>query len=188
MRVIAGALRGRGLVAPRGRGTRPTTDRVRESLFGVLGASVEGAAVLDLFAGSGALGIEALSRGAASLVAVERAPAAIRALRRNLATLELTEATVIVGPVERSQARIAAAGPFDLVFVDPPYDRGAKVGAALAPWIASVLAPEARLVFEHDRRDPTPVLTGLDLVETRRYGDTALSFYVLAAADEAVPI
>ncbi|HVY44643.1 MAG TPA: 16S rRNA (guanine(966)-N(2))-methyltransferase RsmD, partial [Minicystis sp.] len=123
MRVIAGALGGRRLVAPPGRATRPTSDRVREAVFSALG-DVEGAVVLDLFAGTGALGIEALSRGAAHATFVENARASLAALRENLAALGLgATSSVIAQPAARAVASLAGApGPaFDLVLVDPPY-------------------------------------------------------------------
>src|SRR5882757_9379369 len=122
MRVIAGSLGGRRLIAPPGRATRPTSDRVREALFSILGG-VEGDEVLDLFAGTGALGIEALSRGAKQVTFVEQARAALRALRQNLRQLDLEpRAQVIAAPVERVlQSPSWPAETFDLVLIDPPY-------------------------------------------------------------------
>lgn len=180
MRVIAGTLGGRKLVAPRGLATRPTTDRVREALFSVL-ASVEGARVLDLYAGTGALGIEALSRGAASAVFVESARPAIAALRDNLTSLGLqTKARVITEPVARAIPRLAqdAASTFDLVFADPPYDDVDEALAALEA-LVPVLDPAARLILEHSSRRPPRVTSALTLVRTRTYGDSALAFLAL---------
>lgn len=186
MRVIAGHLGGRRLVAPRGLATRPTTDRVREALFSAL-ASVAGARVLDLYAGTGALGIEALSRGAASAVFVEDARPALAALRANLAALGLTGAArVLAEPVSRAVPRLAApsAVPFDLVFADPPYD---DVDAALAALEALLpaLAPDARIVLEHAARRPPRPSAALATLRTRTYGDTALAF--LAPSPPASP-
>jgi len=178
MRVIAGSLRGRRLVAPRGRGTRPTPDRVREALFSALGP-LEGLSVLDLYAGSGALAIEALSRGAARAVVVERSAPALRALRQNLAGLELTQACeVLPVAVERAAALVAQRGPFALVLADPPYgDDGA--GAAIDHVLAAsqVLAPSARVAVEHSARVEPPPLDSLQRQRTRRYGDTAVTLY-----------
>ncbi len=132
MRVIAGRHGGRRLQAPAGEATRPTSDRVREALFSILGARVEGAHVLDLFAGSGALGIEALSRGAAAATFVDAAPDAVRVLRGNLAALG-EEAEVVHGDALRwLRAAPRRARQYDLVFLDPPYRRAATLGPALA--------------------------------------------------------
>lgn len=175
MRVIAGRYGGRRLVAPTGVATRPTSDRVREALFSVLGPSVAGARVLDLYAGTGALGIEALSRGAATAVFVERAPAAITSLRANL------DALAIVADVRRMQAlaalRAAAAGgeAYDLIFLDPPYRHAAELGHELSAALAGVLAPAARVVSESDRRAPLEL--ALPLSDERRYGDTVIRIH-----------
>jgi 16S rRNA (guanine966-N2)-methyltransferase len=175
MRVVAGAYGGRRLAAPDGNATRPTSDRVREALFSVLGTSVQGARVLDLFAGSGALGIEALSRGAASAVFVDRAPRAISAVRANLAALGID------ADVRRIEARAwlrtasARSEAYDLVFLDPPYRRAAELGRELSEALAAVLAPGARVVTESDRRDPLEL--DLPVADERRYGDTVLRIH-----------
>lgn len=179
MRVIAGHLGGRRLVAPRGLATRPTTDRVREALFSAL-ASVAGARVLDLYAGTGALGIEAISRGAASAVFVESARPAIAALRSNLATLGIEPiCRVIAEPVARAVPKLKAdPAPFDLVFADPPYDDVDEALTALEA-LAPALSQGARVVLEHaSRRPPRPSAT-FGVVRTRTYGDTALAFLAL---------
>jgi 16S rRNA (guanine966-N2)-methyltransferase len=174
MRVIAGALRGRRIIAPRGREIRPTSDRVREALFSILG-SVQGARVLDLFAGSGALAIEALSRGAASATMVDSAPAAIAAIRRNLEALSLP-ACVHRGDalafLERARER---ARQYDLVFLDPPYRHAAALGLRLGEPLTAVLCAEARVVLESDRRAPAPL--ALPLLDERRYGDTLIRIH-----------
>ncbi|HTN22898.1 MAG TPA: 16S rRNA (guanine(966)-N(2))-methyltransferase RsmD [Solirubrobacteraceae bacterium] len=175
MRVVAGLYGGRRLVAPAGSATRPTSDRVREALFSVLGASVQGARVLDLYAGSGALGIEALSRGAAAAVFVDHAPKAIAAIRANL------EALGIEAPVHRMAARAAlrppptAAAAYDLVFLDPPYRRAAGLGQELSEALPAVLAAGARVVSESDRRDPLEL--AFPLADERRYGDTIIRIH-----------
>lgn len=176
MRVIAGRLGGRRLTAPRGEATRPTTDRVREALFSALG-DITGALVCDLYAGTGALGIEALSRGARRAVFVENARPALAALRQNLAALDLGDAArVLPLPVERALELLAAEGPFDLAFLDPPYAALPRAAAAAARLAAS-LAPGGRLVLEHAARDAAPPIAGLAHDATRTYGDTAVSLY-----------
>ena len=174
MRVIGGELGGRRLVAPRGRDTRPTSDRVREALFSVLG-SVSGARVLDLFAGSGALGIEALSRGAAQATLVDSSRASVASIERNLTTLGL-DAEVV-----RASARVflgracADARQYDLVFLDPPYRQASGLAPELSVALPPVLSPAARVVCESDRRAPLEL--DLTLADERRYGDTLIRIY-----------
>ena len=174
MRVISGELGGRRLVAPRGRDVRPTSDRVREALFSILG-SVAGARVLDLFAGSGALAIEALSRGAAHATLVDSARPSIVAIERNLAALEL-EAEVVASSARTflERARIAAR-QYDLVFLDPPYRQASELAVELSAALAPVLATSARVVAESDRRAPLDL--NLALADERRYGDTLIRIY-----------
>lgn len=177
MRIVAGRFGGRRLQAPAGRGTRPTADRVREALFSALGP-LDGEAVLDLFAGSGALGIEALSRGAGQAVFVERDRRAVAVLRANLAALDLAEPEAVVRPAEALAVLRDASrrgGPYDLVFLDPPYGDAPGLGPDLAAALAPVLAPEARVVCESDRRAPLEL--GLPALFDRRYGDTRLTIH-----------
>jgi len=175
MRVIAGQWGGRRLQAPPGAATRPTSDRVREALFSVLGGRVAGADVLDLFAGSGALGIEALSRGAGSATFVDTASAAIRAVHANL------EAVGAAAEVRRSDARrflgtaSAASRQYDLVFLDPPYRLAGRLGSELTAALPDVLAPGAVVVSESDRRSPLEL--GLPILDERRYGDTLIRIH-----------
>jgi 16S rRNA (guanine966-N2)-methyltransferase len=186
--VIAGRLGGRKLVAPRGAATRPTADRVREALFSALG-DITGAAVCDLYAGTGALGIEALSRGARRAVFVESGRPALVSLRENLAALDLREAALVVPmPVDRALPRLAGEGPFDLVFLDPPYAALAQAAVAAARLAGplGLLAPEGRVVLEHSSRDAPPEIEGLTRAETRTYGDTAVSLYTRALASGRV--
>jgi 16S rRNA (guanine(966)-N(2))-methyltransferase RsmD len=174
VRVIAGRFGGRRLSAPRGALTRPTADRVREALFSVLG-DLEGARVLDLFAGSGALGIEALSRGAAEVTFVDSAPAALRALRDNLTALDLE------AEVRRADARGFLRGArktgrqYDLVFLDPPYRRAAALARELDRDLPAVLSPGARVAVETGRQ--APLQLGLPLLDERRYGDTLIRIH-----------
>lgn len=169
VRVIAGTARGRRLAAPRGSRTRPTTDRVRESVFGALGSrlSLEGASVLDLFAGSGAMGIEALSRGAASVTFVDDDAAAVAAVRANLAATGLGGgAEVVRQRVESWLATDAGARYVDVAFCDPPY--------AYADWQGLLDGLRAGLVvIEADR----PIAAeGWDVARQRRYGTTFVTF------------
>jgi 16S rRNA (guanine966-N2)-methyltransferase len=146
---------------------------VREALFSVLGRRVDGARVLDLFAGSGALGIEALSRGAASATFVECAPGALRVLRKNLSTLGL-EAPAILADAPRWLRR--AEDQYDLVFLDPPYEQAEPLGRELSAALPAVLAPGAMVVAESDRRKPLEL--SLPVTDERRYGDTLIRLYV----------
>jgi len=174
MRVIAGSHRGAKLIAPRGSATRPTGDRVREALFSILGP-VDRARVLDLFAGSGALAIEALSRGAAEATLVDSSAAAIAAIRRNLAALGLdAEVRHQRASAFLERAR-ADARQYDLVFVDPPYRRPSALERTLSDALAPVLAPGARAIAESDRRAPLEL--ELPLGDERRYGDTLIRIY-----------
>lgn len=182
-RVIAGAAAGRRLVAP-GPGTRPLADRVKQTLFAILDPDLPGAAVLDLFAGSGAAGIEALSRGAARAVFVDRDPAAVRAIRANLERTGLGDrAFVRPGDVlAYLRTDASAAGPFDLVIIDPPYADTGLLRAALEALGGSggsgILTPDARVVAKHFWRDDLPERIGLLGSErSRRFGETALTFY-----------
>jgi len=174
MRVIAGAARGVPLRAPRDRATRPITDRVKETLFAILGDRVPDARVLDLYAGSGAIGIEALSRGAASADFVEHGRAALEAVAANLAaTRTVDDARVHASEVE-AYLRGTADGPFDLVVLDPPYE----VRAIVAPLRAVVphLAPGAVVVVKHFWRTEVPEVDGLAVFRQRRFGETMLTF------------
>jgi 16S rRNA (guanine966-N2)-methyltransferase len=175
--VIAGRFGGRRLKTPPGRSTRPTADRVREALFATLGP-LEGAVVLDLFAGSGALGIEALSRGAARAVLVERDPRAAEVARANLAALGVgaEEAAVLRMPARRALQDARARGDtYDLVLLDPPYGDAADLGPELSEALGPLLAPGARVVTESDRRAPLEL--SLPAVHERRYGDTVIRIH-----------
>jgi 16S rRNA (guanine966-N2)-methyltransferase len=177
MRVIAGRYGGRRLTAPKGRTTRPTSDRVREALFAMLG-DIDGARVLDLFAGTGALGIEALSRGARQAVFVECDRAAIEALQSNLAALGLVGEQAKLRREHADDALRRARKrkeTYDLVLIDPPYERALQLEPRLSPALGGVLAPKARVVLESDRR--TPLRLELALEKERRYGDTTIAIH-----------
>jgi 16S rRNA (guanine966-N2)-methyltransferase len=177
VRVIGGRFGGRTLVAPRGRATRPTPERVREAIFSIL-ADVRGASVLDLFAGSGALGIEALSRGAAHATLVDSSPVAIAAIEANLSTLQLGADVVPVRALPFLRNARTSGREYDLVFLDPPYRQASALGRELSPALPPVLAPGARVVVESDRRAPLELGLPTDRDE-RRYGDTLIHIYCL---------
>jgi 16S rRNA (guanine966-N2)-methyltransferase len=183
MRVIAGIARGRRLASPpAGAATRPTSDKVREALFSVLGEAVLEARVLDLFAGTGALGIEALSRGARHATFVEADRGLCEIVRQNLATVGLGDrATVLTRDVRRAASALTG-GPYDLVLMDPPYSKGLE-GEALRMLVAAhLLAPDALVVVEHTSREtptlPPEVAAVLEPERTRVYGDTAFTTYL----------
>lgn len=185
MRIVGGSLGGRVLRAPAGARTRPTSEKVREAVFNILGnllGSLEGAHVLDLFAGSGALGIEALSRGAARATFVDVGKPALGVVRENVKTLALdTRAEVIAGDAVVQAARLVPREPWRLVFVDPPYKSDLATRAVLALPRAH-LAAGAIIVIEHDRQHAPPdPLGSLLRTDQRRYGDTMVSFYEVTA-------
>jgi 16S rRNA (guanine966-N2)-methyltransferase len=171
VRIIAGEHRGVRIFAPKGDETRPTSDRVREAAFNLIGP-VDGSSVLDLFAGSGAMGLEALSRGAASAVFVESDRDACRAIDRNIAKLRLTGATVLQRDV--FQVLATQTKTYDLVLVDPPYDFDDDT--RLAPYLVRALAPDGLVVYETTfRREPT--LEGLKTRTARTYGSARLTLF-----------
>ncbi len=172
LRVVAGEHGGRPLKAPPGRSTRPTADRVREALFSILG-DIGGKRVLDLYAGSGALGIEALSRGAASATFVESDRGTAAVIRENLEAIgeeaEVVAADAVPWLAHQSEAT------FDLVLIDPPYDSAAALGATLSELLPPVLGPEALIVTESDKRNPLTL--DLPLADERTYGDTRIAIH-----------
>jgi 16S rRNA (guanine966-N2)-methyltransferase len=173
MRVIAGTARGVPLIAPRGAAIRPITDRVKETLFAILGDRVPEAQFLDLYAGSGAIGIEALSRGASRVDFVERDRGGVRALRSNLDRTRLTEdAAVHEMEVERFLA--SAEARWDVAVLDPPYEVRAIVAPLRA--LAPHLSPGASVVIKHFWRTETPEIAGLVVTRQRRFGETMLTF------------
>lgn len=182
MRVIGGSARGRKLTAFRGDNIRPTTDRVRESLFSILTSrlgSLNGLTVLDLFAGSGALGIEALSRGAARACLVDRAPLSIATIRRNLELCRLMDrAELLQMNSQAALTGILRERTFDLIFMDPPYGRHA-VASLLEPIVhGHMLRENGLIVVESGSREEIPATTaGLQRIDQRRYGSTLLSFF-----------
>jgi 16S rRNA (guanine966-N2)-methyltransferase len=175
MRVIAGTYGGRTLKAPPGAATRPTSDRVREALFSILGARTGGARVLDLFAGSGALGLEALSRQAQSVTFVDDNRAAIAAVKANLAALHADAEVHQNDALRFLHTAFTRGAQYDLVFLDPPYRLAERLARPLSEALPAVLAPGAVAVAESDRR--APLALDLPLHDERRYGDTLIRIY-----------
>jgi 16S rRNA (guanine966-N2)-methyltransferase len=181
MRIIAGQLKGRRLQGPKGAGVRPTSDSLRETLFNVLGPTLDGARVLDGFAGTGAIGLEALSRGAAHVTFVERDRRELPVLKANIAACGADTACMIVPGDFASFAADETSATFDLVVLDPPYDM-ADLEATIA-LAASLVAPAGRLVLEHSRRRGSPeTVSGVIRTRVLAAGDSALSFYSLTGA------
>jgi 16S rRNA (guanine966-N2)-methyltransferase len=186
MRVVAGRFRGRPLQAPDDMGIRPTSDRVRENVFNILAHgiadfSLEGARVIDLFAGTGALGIEAVSRGGAYCLFVEEAPEARALIRRNVEALGLTGETRIF---RRDATDLGPAGniePYGLAFLDPPYGKGLGVKALAALAGGKWLTPGAICVFEERAGTAVDIPAAFELLDTRTYGDTDTRFLKFAA-------
>jgi 16S rRNA (guanine966-N2)-methyltransferase len=178
MRVIAGTHRGRRLRAPRGAATRPTSDRVREAIFSIIGDCTD-LRVLDLFAGSGAMGIEALSRGARSVTFIEGAPEAAACIRANLAALALTEsARVVVRDWSVAVSQEAKRGAiYDLCVIDPPYSVVAGVSSTIAGALAPLLAEYATVILEGPAQGPVPTMDGIRVIDRsdRSYGSTRVS-------------
>jgi 16S rRNA (guanine966-N2)-methyltransferase len=174
VRIIAGSHKGHRIDAPRGRTTRPTSDRVRENVFNLVAPSVEDSDVLDLYAGSGAMGLEALSRGAATAVLVETEQEACRTINANLDKLRLSGARVLCQDVARFLA--AETGTYDLVFCDPPYDEYERLEPQLARSVPRLLGDAGLLVLETSSRAPEPELP-LELRTSRRYGAARISLF-----------
>ena len=174
MRIVAGEFRGRQLKSPTWDGLRPTSDRLRETLFNILGPSVRGATVLDGYAGTGAIGIEALSRGAAAVTFVERDPRAVKLIEANLAALGATGVIMRAGLAD-AVTRLGAQ-VFDLIILDPPY--GDTAAAAALDAVETLVTGSTRVVVEHAARHAPPAeQSGLRLTRTVKAGDSALSFY-----------
>ncbi len=178
MRIIAGSARGRTILAPKGQNTRPTLDRVRESLFGILQFRLENARVLDLFAGSGALGLEALSRGAACAVFNDQDRGCCNIIRKNIAALNMgNRSKVFTLPAMQAIAGLTGEMPFDIAFLDPPYAHNGQAEVA-ALFQNRLMAPDGLVIVEHDYHDPPEAVPGLfRLVDQRRYRETGISFF-----------
>ena len=180
MRIIGGRLKGRRLTGVKGQ-IRPTADRVREAIFNILGPEVNDSLVLDLFAGTGALGIEALSRGAGKAVFVEKHPSALQVLRRNLEQCGLNEVSRVMPlATEKAMPKLVAAGEhFSLIFLDPPYGHGLAAANLLLLSKTNLLAPGGHVVVEHSRLEGlAEAYLHLKRNDQRRYGATMVSFYI----------
>jgi len=179
LRIVAGRLRGRRLSVPSDPSLRPTSDKVREALFNILGQDLTGFDVLDLYAGSGAFGFEAISRGARRAIFVEASSATALALRRSAEELGVEhEARVIVGRVENVLDRARLGGPFHVIFADPPYDATAELEIVDGLDAGRLLGMHGTLVVERECRNPVELgRSGLKLVRTAEYGRTALDFF-----------
>lgn len=179
LRIVAGRLRGRRLPVPADPAVRPTSERAREALFNILGQDLSGCDVLDLFAGSGAFGFEALSRGARRVVFVELSPKTAVSLRQTAEELGVDrEARVVVGRVEEVLDRARLGGPYHVILADPPYGASAATGLVKGVDAGGLLGMHGTLVIERDKRDPAGSGTpGLRLVRTAEYGRTALDFF-----------
>jgi 16S rRNA (guanine966-N2)-methyltransferase len=180
MRIVAGTAKGRTLKTPRTQDIRPTADRVRESLFNVLGQFFEGGELLDLYAGTGAFALEALSRGISRAVMVDSGREALALCRENTQALGFdSQVEVLAMPAARALERLSKAGrKFSLVFADPPYALRVVEETLTAVGQGGLLAPDGTFLMEHDRRETAPdSLAGLSRVDQRAFGDTQVSFY-----------
>jgi 16S rRNA (guanine966-N2)-methyltransferase len=176
MRIIAGEARGRRLFAPDGDETRPTADRVKESLFNILGPKVTGASVLDLFAGSGALALEAISRGAAFAALVDASRDAIKVIERNIALVRAEDRTLLIRADWREALLKLKGRRFSLVFLDPPYRMQDVYPAAAAALKAQdLLEPGAVILMEYAAKSPLSPPAGFEIFDERRYGDTSVA-------------
>lgn len=180
LRVIAGSAKGRKLLTPEGMNTRPTTDRLREALFGMIQFDVPETEFLDLFAGSGAIGIEALSRGAARLDCVEQSPQAVSCIRTNLKTVQMEDrATVWKTSVEKALEVLSAGGrTFDIIFMDPPYDKGWEDKIVALIFKYRLLKPEGMLIVESSSKTSVNA-QGFTLFKEKTYKTTRFSFFRL---------
>jgi 16S rRNA (guanine966-N2)-methyltransferase len=186
VRIVAGRFKGRTLKGPASSGVRPTSDGLRETLFNVLGHRVDGSRVLDGFAGTGAVGLEALSRGAARVTFVEKDPKAMAVIRHNIAKCGVaSECDVLLADMQRVAERYPGFGPFSLVFLDPPYDLGGQ--EQILTYAGRWVAPDGTLVLEHSKRHVPPERVG-SLVRYRilQAGDSALSFYAHGSAADTM--
>lgn len=177
LRIIAGEVRGHPLRTPKGRITRPTTDRVREALFNILGSRVIDSIFLDLFAGSGAVGLEALSRGAKKAVFIENNKLALKCLNSNLMSTNFkAKGLVIAADARRALEYLKKRDIFfDLVYVDPPYSKG--WGDVILPSVNDLLLPYGLIIMETSVKEKPSEINGIKMFSKRVYGDTALSFY-----------
>lgn len=179
MRIISGQLRGRRLFSTSGNHTRPTSDKVREAIFNILSSRIGATAVLDLFAGTGALGIEAASRGAAAIVCIDNSPAAVRTIQKNISAVSIESIVKIIKwDISRNLNCIRSPEPiYDLIFMDPPYETGLVTKALKNLHLSQSVKQGATLVVEHSNREPIPNdLPFGEITDQRKYGKTLVSF------------
>ena len=181
MRIISCTSKGKRLATSKGQALRPTSDRVKESIFNILGEVVEGKVVLDLFAGTGNLGIEALSRGAKRVLFVERGREAARLIKSNLSLCKMSMVSEIIPKdVIRAIGILHQRGEtFDLILMDPPYEKGLIAKTLWKLQSHRIYHDDSILIVEHDRREPLPTdLDGWNLIRQRKIGDTLISFLI----------
>jgi 16S rRNA (guanine966-N2)-methyltransferase len=191
MRIISGVSKGRRLATPKSQVIRPTSDRVKESIFNILGGEVEGKAVLDLFAGTGNLGIEALSRGAKRVLFVEKGRQALKLIQRNLSLIGMRERSEILPKdVSRAIGVLKLRGEsFDLILMDPPYEKGLIQKTLWKLHSHRIYQEDSILVIEHDRREPLPErVEGWTLIRQRGIGDTVISIFSARLSEEGVDV
>jgi len=179
LRITAGAFRGRTIQTVPGQAVRPSPAMLREALFNIIGPHIAGSRFLDLCAGSGAVGIEALSRGAAHATFVDSHPASLAVIRRNLETLDALErATILRRDAAHAPDDLARRGErFDLAFLDPPYDTGTAAACVRAAGLRAIIHARCRLYVQHRRGAPLPAAPGWQLADERRFGDTMLTTF-----------
>lgn len=179
-RIISGSARGTRLTAPAGTTTRPTGDKVKEAMFSIIAARLPADGFLDIFAGTGQIGLEAASRGSARVVLIEKAPASLAAIRSNIEKTHLADQVTLM-PMEAASAlrKLLAQGrQFSIIFLDPPYRDALNSLTRLSTELVGLLAPEGLLILEHDSREqPPPFVTNLQLTRSCQYGAAMLSFY-----------
>lgn len=184
MRIISGEAKGRSLFAPQGRETRPTSDKIRGSMFNIIGSRVVGARVIDLFGGTGALALEALSRGAESAVIADSSRQAIQFIERNAKNVlkDDFDRRARILKMDYRSAIDRAEGPFDMVFLDPPYRMVEVYGDALSR-LRDKLARDCLVILERLKSAEVPLSGGFERTDTRFYGDTAVDFIELTGRD-----
>ena len=188
MRIIAGCWKGRNLVSLKGSSTRPTYDRIKEAMFNILQGYIPDSLVLDLFAGTGNLGLEALSRGCKKVVFVEKNPRAVRVLNKNRSNLGcLNQSHVICDDVFRVIRYLSGKERFDLIFADPPYDKGLEILVLNAIAENDILQPQGIIVLEHSSKVAQPdEVENIKKIQTRKYGSTSISFFRKSRSDDNI--
>ena len=179
-RIISGSARGTRLTAPAGEATRPTGDKVKEALFSIINTRIPAAGFLDIFAGTGQIGLEAASRGSQGVVLIEKAPASLTAIRSNMSKTHLSDkVTVMAMDAHAALKKLLAENRlFPIIFLDPPYQDAIASLQKFAPLLVELLSEEGILILEHDSRDPPPTfVTNLQLSRSCQYGTAMLSFY-----------